>query len=184
MSAPSPIMPFTQRGSATTPAPRAVTGMGGQPRWACRACGKSHATRARAATCCMDQVLHPPAVKGGELILPGHRTHEQVVEQLEARMQELEKQAAELKKIPPDPYPCAECKWADGHRCVQPLVKGFDPKLEPNVDYQSEKGWFPSPRNWPNTLLCGREKALWEPNLPPPLPPLTRWQHLIKAIFW
>lgn len=42
--------------------------------------------RARAATCCMDQVLHPPAVKGGELILPGHRTHEQVVEQLEAHL--------------------------------------------------------------------------------------------------
>lgn len=147
--------------------------------WACRACGKSHDTRARATACCADQVLHPPAVEGGELILPGHRTHEEVIEQLEARMQELEQQARALEKAPPSPYPCAECKWRAKwpSNCEQPLVKGFEDKAM-TMDWYLKNQIVP--RLWESTALCGREKALWEPNLPPPL---TRWQHLLKAIF-
>lgn len=148
-------------------------------RWVCRACSVSHATRGLAENCCSHR--DPAQTKGGELLPKGHRPHELVLEQLEARMQELEAQAKERQEVPPSPYPCAQCKWSSGHDnwlCENPLVKGFENRATA-VDWDLSKGH--SERIW-DAKLCGREKALWEPNTPPPVE-LTRWQHLLKALF-
>ena len=118
-----------------------------------------------------------------ELLPPMHRPHAEVLEMRELRMKEIEQQAAARDQAPPCEFPCAECKWLSGSfRCCEPLILGFDHDPEPNVDWQLSKGHYPAPNNWPNTQLCGREKHLWRSREEPP-PALTRWQHLLKAIF-
>ena len=160
-------------------APRKVSGAHGTHRWACRRCALSHPTRGAALACC-DHAAVPP-----EPLPPGHRDHAEIIEQLDARMAELEQQARDRKEAPPSQWPCATCKWQHqifSHCCAHPLVKGFDQDDPANVDWQLQRCTsFPS-SNWPHTGLCGREKALWEPKAPSP-PPLTRWQHLLKALF-
>lgn len=93
----------------------------------------------------------------------GHRTPEQIREQLEARMAELEREAASAKVA----KPCDTCRWkTDGFKCQQPLIIGFDVKSLPNVQWQlaalTHEGGKLSD-NWPSVRLCGLEKALWEP---------------------
>ena len=80
-------------------------------------------------------------------------------------MAELEQQAAS----PLIQRPCSTCRWLSGtHRCVQPLIKGFDADTPTNIDWQLEHGHFPS-HVYTVTALCGSEKALWEP-VPPDEP--------------
>jgi hypothetical protein len=160
---------------AARPAPRAprqVSAFAGNKRWACRACALTHATRDAAEQCCTETGINSAYLAGGELLPPGHRTHAQVLTQLEQRMAELEKEAAKRKEAPPSKYPCATCKWlkeSGSHHCTQPLIVGFGTSL-PNMDYQLTNGVkLTGPyANWPTVNLCGREKALWEPVAPSP----------------
>jgi len=79
-----------------------------------------------------------------------YRTPEQIMAQLEARLAEMERDAAKPERV----FPCSACRWLDGRtRCKQPLVIGLG-TWELNAEYGGE---------WRHAKLCGPEKALWEP---------------------
>ena len=84
----------------------------------------------------------------------GHRTPEQIREQLEARMAELEREAQKPECL----YPCVSCRWHKNpalyDRCYQPLVVGFD------------RDGYVFTHSIDAVRLCGTEKALWEPKQP------------------
>lgn len=159
-----PSLRMARRMNLPIDKPRAVTAIGGEKRWACRACARTHAARHGAEQCCAETV-DPDWLAGGELLPRGHRTQREVLDQLEIRMAELEKEAARRKEAPPSKYPCATCKWRDevfSHHCTQPLVKGFEKEVC-NVDWQLVNCRGLGKSNWPTAALCGIEKALWEP---------------------
>lgn len=100
-----------------------------------------------------------------------HRTHEEIMAQLERRYSELK---AETERRAVDPvllYPCKTCRFRSGSdtfpRCSNALVNGYDTESKDAVDYLI--------KHETNSLvrkhLCGPEKALWEPKL-------TWWQRL------
>ena len=100
------------------------------------------------------------------------RTPEEIQAQLEARMAELEREAASPRKT----RPCNGCRHQGkfhAHHCKHPLVVGFERPDHPHVDYQIASFGKLSLGNWPTTALCGHEKALWEP-----IP--TRWQRFTE----
>lgn len=102
----------------------------------------------------------------------GHRTPEQIREQLESRIAELEREAASPRQT----RRCSQCRWQGKfykHHCHQPMIVGFEKPDHPHVDYQIDSFGRLSLGNWPTTALCGPEKALWEP-----IP--TRWQRFTE----
>lgn len=79
------------------------------------------------------------------------RTQEQIIQQMTARLRELE---AEME-TPRRRYPCSSCKYyrAGPQRCLHPMLIGLDND-------------FVIARDYSITLLnklCGEEKALFEP---------------------
>jgi len=104
-----------------------------------------------------------------EARIPGHRTPEQIRAQLEARLAQMEREAA----LPSRAMPCAACEWFKPNNdhwkspeyrnkyryCAQPLVIGFGKAPTYGLENQ-------------DVSLCGPEKALWEPRL-------TFWQRII-----
>ena len=87
---------------------------------------------------------------------PKHRTQAEIIAQLEARYAEMEAEANSPAKL----YPCKACRFSNGNRCENALVKGLGKQPALNADY------------WEYDHLCGPEKALWEPKPP------TLWQRL------
>lgn len=74
------------------------------------------------------------------------RTQAQIIVDCEARMAELERQAAERSKPR-----CRNCKWLVGFTgCREPLVTGFSKEV-PNAEMSDREH------------LCGSEYALWQP---------------------
>lgn len=94
------------------------------------------------------------------------RTQEQIEVELNARMRELEKEAARLPVAPKLPKAkCMTCRWTrskdrDGlhpYVCTQPLVVGFETnrlKMPVVMKYHQTPTQHP---------LCGVENALWQP---------------------
>ncbi len=95
------------------------------------------------------------------------RTPEEIQEQLEARLAELEQEAQRPERL----YPCASCRWAEkGTRrpyCYQPLITGLEGK--------SARRWAYDALQADYNVLCGPEKALWEPKR-------TWWQRILDRI--
>jgi len=92
----------------------------------------------------------------------GHRTPEQIREQLEARYAEMEAEAE--RKTKDALTACSVCRWANGAWCRNPLVIGIEQTLTLNTD-----------RYAGDASLCGPEKALWEL----PEPKRNLWQRFI-----
>ena len=112
------------------------------------------------------------------------RTQEEILAQCEARYCELERRAEVIKKLEAQPK-CVDCRWIDtrgylnGGICNQPLIKGFD-ELGP---YCFDRESYSKHR----TVLCGPEKALWEPKRSLPRRLLDWWlgtaERLVKIIW-
>ena len=112
------------------------------------------------------------------------RTQEEILAQCEARYRELERRAEAIKKLEAQPK-CVDCRWIDtrgylnGGICNQPLIKGFD-ELGP---YCFDRESYSKHR----TVLCGPEKALWEPKRSLPRRLLDWWlgtaERLVKIIW-
>jgi len=92
----------------------------------------------------------------------GHRTPEQIREQVEARYAEMEREI----NSPAMQFPCKSCRWAaygpGYHDCIHPLVMGIK-----HVRARAMDDWVR-----PDATLCGIEKALWEPKL-------SIWQRIV-----
>ena len=98
--------------------------------------------------------------------MPKMRTQEEIFAQLEARYAELKAEA----NSPARKWPCDTCRWTikgAGVRCDNALIKGFGPPAW-SFDYAKDREG--------GNLLCGPEKALWEPKEPKP----TLWQRIIE----
>lgn len=94
----------------------------------------------------------------------GHRTQEEIVKQCEARVAELEDQAALTVTSAPL---CTTCKFFDGiYNCSNPLIVGFDKVDNYRYDWlvACYKGNYANLKTY-KSALCGPEKALWEPRL-------------------
>lgn len=97
-----------------------------------------------------------------ECVMNAHRTPEEIQAQLEARYAEMEAEAERMAKAALTA--CSACRWGDRGWCKNPLVIGIKQNASLNADYNGKTQ---------HAVLCGREKALWEPKL-------TRWQKFIE----
>ena len=95
------------------------------------------------------------------------RTEEQIQAQLDARLAELEAEAA----LPARRFPCTECthfrwKWdalKEGALCENPLVVGYGGKAFSAMDGGRPDDWCY--KYLDRAALCGPEKALWQPRI-------------------
>jgi len=114
------------------------------------------------------EVFLPLALIHANNITPsGHRTPEQIQEQIEARRIEI----AEIKASPRKQFPCKTCKWQKftiWDYCSHPLITGVNGTPVSRID---------DLEGLRTTSLCGLEKALWEPKQPN----TTLWQRFINS---